>query len=208
MATIARTTKAGSGTGDFAAATTIVASEMNADLNTIYNEFNGSIAAANLASNAVTTAKILDANVTLAKLAVGASRNIALAAAVTAGLSFTTVETTLVTSGAQTFRGGTVLIFPAIGGVLYHFSDPGTARTLTVRYKIDGVTSQTIISTSLNDTIGSTDRLGHPLAIPPMLLTPTAGSHTLTITAQTSSADMQVDTDAASPGVVLFVELA
>lgn len=42
---------------------------MNANLDTIYNEFNGNISAANLASNAVTTAKIADSNVTTAKLA-------------------------------------------------------------------------------------------------------------------------------------------
>lgn len=56
----------------FSPNTTISSSAVNSDFDTIYNEFNGSISAANLATNAVTTAKIADANVTTAKLADGA----------------------------------------------------------------------------------------------------------------------------------------
>lgn len=54
---------------NFSANTTISSSQVNANFDTIYNEFNGNIAAANLASNAVTTAKISDSNVTTAKIA-------------------------------------------------------------------------------------------------------------------------------------------
>lgn len=54
---------------DFTANTTASASEVNDNFDTIYNEFNGSIAAANLATGAVTTAKIADSNVTTAKIA-------------------------------------------------------------------------------------------------------------------------------------------
>lgn len=56
----------------FSANTTIASSQVNSNFTTIYNEFNGNIAAANLASNAVTTAKIADDNVTAAKIADGA----------------------------------------------------------------------------------------------------------------------------------------
>jgi hypothetical protein len=56
----------------YTAGTPIEASEVNADLDTIYNEFNGSIAAANLATDAVSTAKIADSAVTTAKIASGA----------------------------------------------------------------------------------------------------------------------------------------
>lgn len=45
------------------------ASEINDNFDTIYNEFNGSISAANLATSAVTTAKIADDAVTGAKIA-------------------------------------------------------------------------------------------------------------------------------------------
>ena len=44
------------------------ASQVNNPLTTIYNEFNGNITAANLASNAVTTPKLADASVTADKL--------------------------------------------------------------------------------------------------------------------------------------------
>lgn len=53
----------------FSPNTTISSSQMNANFDTIYNDYNGGIAAANLASNAVTTAKIADLNVTTAKIA-------------------------------------------------------------------------------------------------------------------------------------------
>lgn len=54
---------------NYSANTTISPTEVNDDFNTIYNEFNGSIAAANLATDSVTTAKIADSNVTTAKIA-------------------------------------------------------------------------------------------------------------------------------------------
>ena len=49
------------------------ASQVNNPLTTIYNEFNGNITAANLASNAVTTPKLADASVTNAKVDFGGS---------------------------------------------------------------------------------------------------------------------------------------
>lgn len=53
----------------FSPNTTISSSQVNSNFSTIYNEFNGNIAAANLATGAVTTAKIADSNVTTAKIA-------------------------------------------------------------------------------------------------------------------------------------------
>ncbi len=41
---------------------------MNANFDTIYNDYNGAISAANLATNSVTTAKIADSNITTAKI--------------------------------------------------------------------------------------------------------------------------------------------
>lgn len=52
----------------FSANTSISSSQVNSNFTTIYNEFNGAIAAANLASDSVTTAKIADLNVTTAKI--------------------------------------------------------------------------------------------------------------------------------------------
>lgn len=56
----------------FSANTTISPSAVNANFDTIYNEFNGSISAANLAAGAVTTAKIAADNITNALIADGA----------------------------------------------------------------------------------------------------------------------------------------
>lgn len=53
---------------DYTAGSVITSAGQNTNENTIVNEVNGNLSAANLASNAVTTAKITDANVTLAKL--------------------------------------------------------------------------------------------------------------------------------------------
>ncbi len=53
----------------FAANTVIESAKVNTNFDEIIAVINGSISAANLASNAVTTAKITDANVTAAKLA-------------------------------------------------------------------------------------------------------------------------------------------
>ena len=53
----------------FASGETIIASDFNDNFDTIYNEFNGSISSANLATGAVTTTKLADDAVTAAKLA-------------------------------------------------------------------------------------------------------------------------------------------
>lgn len=50
--------------------TTSQASQVNNPLNTIYDEFNGNISAANLANNAVTAPKLADGSVTPAKTAI------------------------------------------------------------------------------------------------------------------------------------------
>lgn len=53
----------------FSPNTTISSSQTNSNFDTLYNDYNGSISAANLATGAVTTAKIADFNVTTAKIA-------------------------------------------------------------------------------------------------------------------------------------------
>ena len=69
MGLITRPNKTASGTRDFANTSLIKASELNGDADTIYDEFNGNVDAANLKNSAVTTAKINDAAVTTAKIA-------------------------------------------------------------------------------------------------------------------------------------------
>lgn len=53
----------------FSPNTTISSSQVNADFDTLYNDYNGSIDASNLATSAVSTAKIADGAVTTAKIA-------------------------------------------------------------------------------------------------------------------------------------------
>lgn len=53
----------------FSPNTTVSSSQVNSDFDTVYNELNGNIAAANLAADSVVTAKIADSNVTTAKIA-------------------------------------------------------------------------------------------------------------------------------------------
>lgn len=52
----------------FSANTTISSSQVNANFDTLYNDYNGGVSAANLATSAVTTAKIADDAVTTAKV--------------------------------------------------------------------------------------------------------------------------------------------
>jgi hypothetical protein len=52
----------------------ILASEMDADLDTIYAAWNGNVGTANLVDGSVTTAKLADGSVALGKIAVGAVR--------------------------------------------------------------------------------------------------------------------------------------
>lgn len=56
----------------FSANTAIRPSEVNADIDTIYNAFNGNISGANLADNAITTVKIADATINSDNIAAGA----------------------------------------------------------------------------------------------------------------------------------------
>ena len=55
----------------FSPNTSAASSEVNSNFDTIYNDYNGGIAAANLASDAVTTVKIADDAVTSSKIADG-----------------------------------------------------------------------------------------------------------------------------------------
>lgn len=72
----------------FSSNTTISSSQVNSNFSTIYSEFNGSIAAANLATDSVTTAKIADSNVTTAKIA-----DNAVTSAKVSGIAYNTTTT-------------------------------------------------------------------------------------------------------------------
>lgn len=95
----------------FIDATPAEASEVNDNFDTIYNEFNGNIAAANLADGAVTTAKINDSAVTTAKIADGSITGAKLDATFAGGWTpITTVPTITATNGNNSFN----ISFPSI----------------------------------------------------------------------------------------------
>lgn len=114
----------------FSANTTISASEVNDNFDTIYNEFNGSISAANLATDSVTTAKIADSNITTAKIA---DANVTAAKLADMG-----TDTTATTTGITSITTN-VLQYTKVGNtVLVTFFVQGTSnsvsKTLTLPY--------------------------------------------------------------------------
>lgn len=72
----------------------VTATSVNNQINTIVNDYNGNITAANLASNAVTTAKITNATITADKLATGAASATVLTSETTTSTSYVTLTTT------------------------------------------------------------------------------------------------------------------
>lgn len=97
---------------DFSPGSTAKSSEVNDNFDTIYNDYNGNIAAANLADNAVTTSKIADTNVTTNKLADASVTTAKLAAAsvIDAKLSITA------TSQANAGTAGGTMYYINLGG--------------------------------------------------------------------------------------------
>lgn len=74
----------------FSPSTTISSSAVNANFDTIINDYNGGITSANLATDSVTTAKIADSNVTTAKINDSAVTTVKLNDASVTGAKLTT----------------------------------------------------------------------------------------------------------------------
>jgi hypothetical protein len=143
----------------FSSNTAISSSQVNANFDTIYNDYNGGISATNLATGAVTTAKIADANVTTAKIAddavtpdkmdFGAQAS---AIGVTNGTTTSTsFVTTLTTSGALPTVTATV---PASGTVMVIitvscFSSTSESRC-EVSYSLSGANTLTATTNATN----------------------------------------------------------
>ena len=86
----------------FSPNTSASSSEVNSNFQTIFNDYNGGISAANLATDSVTTSKITDGNVTAAKIATNSITVTQMAASMGAG-----------TGGA----GAWVSWTPTLGGI-------------------------------------------------------------------------------------------
>ena len=236
MGTIARGTKSGTGTTDFGTGTTILASEVNADFNTVFNVVNGNLDDDNLANDAVTTAKITDLNVTTGKLAanavttakitdlnvttgkladlavttgkmaVGAAVPTSVAEVMTTFATSGTSETDLIIAPAITTRGGTVFIVPTIPAWLVGTS--AAAGNLTIRYYRGATNFYTIAYSIIMPTYAFAGTM--PVTIPPLTNTPAAGTYVYKITAQVSSATFSLTASSIAAGVggIRVLELA
>lgn len=71
----------------------VTAASINNQVNTIVNDYNGNITAANLASSSVTTAKITNSTVTADKLSTGATQTLIATSESTASTSYTDLAT-------------------------------------------------------------------------------------------------------------------
>lgn len=220
MATIARTTKAGSSTVDFASATTALSSEVNTDFNTLYDDYNGNVNSSNiatdgvatanitdlnvttgkLAANAVTTAKITDANVTLAKLAVGAVVNNVASDTDASGATVTS-ESTIMTLGSITLSGTSVYLFAGVHARAATLTS-GTTNFI-VRLKEDAATIFTVTRS-----FGISPGSGLTLPVSATIIhnrTATAAGHIYTVTVERTGAANVTILDATN--FLLAVEL-
>lgn len=117
----------------FSPNTTASSSEVNSDFDTIYNEFNGSIGAANLATDAVTTAKIADSNVTTAKIA---DLNVTTAKLADAGVTNAKLATTTgEPGGAWESWTPSYTNFTAGNGTLTYAKYKKVGNTVSFKYK-------------------------------------------------------------------------
>lgn len=196
--------------------TKIKSAEIDADLDTIYAEFNGQIQNENIKAgaaieyskldlvNSITNADIAAAAaIAGSKLAVGAGVNATVAAAGTSGLTFTTVETTVGTVPSLTTRGGAVLLFGS-ESITYYASTLVTT-TIVLRWKRDGVTIHTV-----THSVSLTASHRHIIPVPMIRTTPAAGTYVFTLTAQSGSANLTIASPSTpgSEGSLFAVELA
>jgi hypothetical protein len=108
------------------------ASQVNNPLNTIYDEFNGNITSANLASNAVTTNKVQDSAITGAKINDGA-----VTFAKTDGtLGWQEIGRTTLGSASNTLTSPSLPPYKYIS-VIVHIIPSGGAVTGTLRFNGD-----------------------------------------------------------------------
>lgn len=158
-----------------------------------------------IADDAVDTDQIADEAVTTDKIAIGDSVVSFVGAAVTTGLNFSTVETTVVTLPAITTRGYIPEIF-GFWGIYVALTSAGS-QSYTVRVKRDAVT----IFTTIVQVIGSAAGIRVPIPTPHILdalIVGTPGSYVYTITLQSSDSSVAFLSDGASAGSIFARELA
>lgn len=206
---------------------TIKSAEVDSDLNTIFSDYNGNITNANVATAAnisgskladgtVTSAKITDGTIVNAdvsataaiagtKLGVKATVNAFGSAAVTAGLNFSTVETSIVSIGAIATRGSYVMV----GGSwdVTAVTAGMASGTITFRVKRNGATFYTLDISISNPNAGS-----QIIPISPPLVMDVgfiSGNEAYSITAQTNTVNVTVQTGGSvNSGIIYALEMS
>ena len=177
----------------------ILASEMDADLDTIYAAWNGGVGTANIIDGAVTTAKLANLAVTVPKIAVGSAVRAWSFAAVRTSLAITTTATDIVTLPSLTTSGGIVLLIAQLGAWL----NPGNQAAVGVYFTWvrDGGNFATI-----NTSGGGTPP--QPLPAVVWVEQPAAGAHVYKLQGTTNIAAASIVTPGSNAGEAWAIELA
>ena len=220
MALIARPLKTTGQTNYASGSTTILATEVDADLNTIYGDYSGNVTNSNIApAAAIATSKIAqDAGIVAAHLAASAVTTAKIAqnatmvnfqsVVVPSFSGITTTETQLFTLPAFTPRNAAsrIVFFGAIGYYLETASVSGTAVILRLRRGVGGTTVQRV---DYEVQSPSTSVHRHVFPAPVWLdTTPTVASTVYEITAQVNTVGVFSSVSTASRGTFYAIEFA
>lgn len=187
-----------------AGCTTIKSTEVDADLNAILTGGVNNIETANINAAGLGTAAYANGSVTSAKLAAGSSIN-TFASGSIGPLGITTVETTISSMGAITTRGGRVIV--NCGWAASVQVAAGLVGTVTLKYKVDGVlVAGNQLDIPVNN--GTANTIDTTLSAPSFSSVPSPGSHTFTITGQTTNAGIQIITFGTNEGSCFVTELS
>jgi hypothetical protein len=198
----------------------ILASEADADHDTIYAAWNaglpadsigstqlidGSVGTVELADLAVTTGKLAAGAVTAAKIVPGNAVRAFNATAVPQSLNITSGGWTAINNVAMTTSGGWVLLIASHGG--YGGASAGTTQFgVLLGWGLDNATSPTIIATEHIFRAPGSGALEVPLPVVVAMTQPAAGAHTFYfLTALVGGASFKTGS---LPGSCYAIELA
>lgn len=194
----------------FSGNTTISSSEVNSNFDTLYNEFNGSISAANLADDAVTAAKLADNAVVAANIDSGAVDGTKLStSAIKLGYAQITSSFTTTSTSPVQVTGLTATVTIPSGGrsvkittFAYYLTNSGVANTSMSIW--DGtVGSGTLLAQSAITAAGG-NYLVPATAI--AIVTPSASTKTYNVALSVSAGTGTLAAAAPAPSFIL-VEL-
>jgi hypothetical protein len=228
MSLVPRFIKPVSGTRDYIPDTTILSAQVNKDFNDLYDNYNGGITDANIATganingqkllllsvdsaqlapNAVTTTKIDDGAVTTAKLAQNATTPVFAVANANPSLTIVDSPQTVLTLPSVTTRGGRVLLTGTI--VLMYRQARNVAVTATLKI-LENATllaqyDYNFVTADLPDIVFTTI----PIPSPNFAYAPVAGTYVYSITAELSAAASgSILTPSANQGAFSVIEFA